>query len=68
MLTLKAAGYVDVDAGEIVRPPGIVKVDGDRIVSVGGTPPEGEIVDLGDAILLPGLMDMEVNLLMGGRG
>lgn len=67
MLTLKAAGYVDVDAGEIVR-PGIVKVDGDRIVSVGGTP-EGEIVDLGgDAILLPGLMDMEVNLLMGGRG
>ena len=27
MLTLKAAGYVDVEAGEIVR-PGIVKVDG----------------------------------------
>ncbi len=35
MLTLKAAGYVDVDAGEIVR-PGIVKVDGDRIVGLGG--------------------------------
>ena len=40
MLTLKAAGLVDIDAGEIVRP----------------------------GILLPGLMDMEVNLLMGGRG
>ena len=26
------------------------------------------MIDLGDAILLPGLMDMEVNLLMGGRG
>ncbi|NED70630.1 amidohydrolase family protein, partial [Streptomyces sp. SID10244] len=26
------------------------------------------IIDLGDNILLPGLMDMEVNLLMGGRG
>ena len=25
-------------------------------------------IDLGDQILLPGLMDMEVNLLMGGRG
>ena len=66
MLTLKAAGYVDVQAGEIVR-PGIVKVDGDRIVGLGGEP-EGDIIDLGDNILLPGLMDMEVNLLMGGRG
>ena len=66
MLTLKAAGYVDVEAGEIVR-PGIVKVDGDRVVGLGGAP-EGELIDLGDAILLPGLMDMEVNLLMGGRG
>ena len=66
LVTLKAAGYVDVEAGEIVR-PGIVKVDGDRIVGVGGAP-EGELIDLGDAILLPGLMDMEVNLLMGGRG
>ena len=66
MLTLKAAGYVDVEAGQILR-PGIVKVDGDRIVGLGGAP-EGELIDLGDAILLPGLMDMEVNLLMGGRG
>ncbi len=66
MLTLKAAGLLDVDTGEIVR-PGIVRVDGDRIVGVGG-PVDGEVIDLGDAILLPGLMDMEVNLLMGGRG
>lgn len=76
MLTLKAAGLLDVDAGEIVR-PGIVRVDGDRIVGVGdgksdkgggGSSSDGEVIDLGDAILLPGLMDMEVNLLMGGRG
>ncbi|OJZ72221.1 amidohydrolase [Mycobacterium paraffinicum] len=66
MLTLKAAGLLDVDAGEIVS-PGVVQVDGDRIVRVGGEP-EGELIDLGDHILLPGLMDMEVNLLMGGRG
>ena len=66
MLTLKAAGLLDVDAGEIVR-PGILRIDGDRIVGVGGEP-EGDIIDLGDQILLPGLMDMEVNLLMGGRG
>ncbi|NUP31265.1 MAG: amidohydrolase family protein [Streptomycetaceae bacterium] len=66
MLTLKAAGLLDIDTGEIVR-PGILHVDGDRIVGVGG-PPRGEVVDLGDLVLLPGLMDMEVNLLMGGRG
>ncbi|MFD8103591.1 amidohydrolase family protein [Nocardia fluminea] len=66
MLTLLAAGYLDIDTGEIVR-PGVIRIEGDRIVGVGG-PPEGEIIDLGDAVLLPGLMDMEVNLLMGGRG
>ncbi|CAO5192131.1 Amidohydrolase family protein [Frankia sp. AiPs1] len=66
MLTLQAGGLLDVVAGEIVR-PGVLVVDGERIVRVGG-PPEGEVVDLGDLVLLPGLMDMEVNLLMGGRG
>ncbi|MGW0324022.1 amidohydrolase family protein [Nocardia sp. NPDC003183] len=66
MLTLLAAGYLDIDTGEIVR-PGVIRIEGDRIVGLGGEP-EGEIIDLGDAVLLPGLMDMEVNLLMGGRG
>jgi imidazolonepropionase-like amidohydrolase len=67
--TLKAAGLVDVDAGEIVR-PGIVRIEDNRIVGVGEGEqgPEDVVIDLGDAILLPGLMDMEVNLLMGGRG
>ena len=73
MLTLKAAGLVDIDAGAVVR-PGILRIDGDRIASVGGPAGggdgsvNGEVIDLGDLILLPGLMDMEVNLLMGGRG
>ena len=66
MPTLKAAGLLDVDAGKIVR-PGVVRVEGDRIVGVGDEP-QGDLIDLGDQILLPGLMDMEVNLLMGGRG
>ncbi|MDR7166362.1 imidazolonepropionase-like amidohydrolase [Nocardia kruczakiae] len=66
MLTLKAAGVLDIDSGEIIR-PGVVRVADDRIVGVGGQP-EGEVLDLGDLVLLPGLMDMEVNLLMGGRG
>ncbi|BBX69148.1 metal-dependent hydrolase family protein [Mycolicibacterium psychrotolerans] len=67
-LTLTAAGLLDVDAGEIIR-PGIVTVDDGRIASVGGEiASDADVLDLGDAILLPGLMDMEVNLLMGGRG
>ncbi|MGV7356010.1 amidohydrolase family protein [Mycobacterium kansasii] len=66
MITVRAAGLLDVDSGEIVR-PGVVQVDGDRIAGIGGDS-AGEVIDLGDQILLPGLMDMEVNLLMGGRG
>src|SRR6266566_2642838 len=66
VLTLKAAGLLDIDTGEIVR-PGILRIEGDLISGVGG-PPQGEIIDLGELVLLPGLMDMEVNLLMGGRG
>ncbi|TDC71824.1 amidohydrolase family protein [Actinomadura sp. GC306] len=66
MLTLKAAGLFDPDAGEVVR-PGVLRVEEDRIAGVGG-PPRGDVLDLGDSVLLPGLMDMEVNLLMGGRG
>ncbi|HYB81393.1 MAG TPA: amidohydrolase family protein, partial [Mycobacterium sp.] len=70
MLTLKAAGLLDVDTGEILR-PGILRIEGDRIAGVGADV-QGDLVDhlidLGDQILLPGLMDMEVNLLMGGRG
>src|ERR1700737_3147672 len=66
MPTLKAVGLLDVDAGEIVR-PGILRIEEDRIVGVGGAA-EGGVIALGDSILLPGLMDMEVNLLMGGRG
>jgi imidazolonepropionase-like amidohydrolase len=66
VLTLKAAGLLDVDTGEIVR-PGVLRVAEDRIVGVGGEL-AGEVLDLGELVLLPGLMDMEVNLLMGGRG
>ncbi|MEU9288584.1 amidohydrolase family protein [Streptomyces sp. NPDC048275] len=63
MLTLKAARVLHVETGEIEE-PGLVGVDGDRI-TYGA---EGDVLDLGDVTLLPGLMDMEVNLLMGGRG
>ncbi len=70
MLIIKAAGLIDVDAGTLFS-PAVLRVDGDRIVGVNDGVAESdsdEVIDLGDNILLPGLMDMEVNLLMGGRG
>jgi len=67
VLTLKAARVLHVETGEL-ESPGLVTVDGDRITRGGEDTGESEVLDLGDVTLLPGLMDMEVNLLMGGRG
>jgi imidazolonepropionase-like amidohydrolase len=64
---LKADRWVDVAAGE-VRSPAVVVVEGNRIVAVNPPePPAGDVeADLGDVTLLPGLMDMELNLCIGG--
>lgn len=64
---LRGARLLDVDKGEYVE-PGELLIDGDRIADVAPTnvPDDVEIVDLPGLTLLPGLMDMEVNLLMGG--
>src|SRR5262245_14061470 len=64
---LRSARLLDVDKGELVT-PGSLLVDGDRIVEVGprSVPSDAVVLDLGDLTLLPGLMDMEVNLLLGG--
>ena len=64
---VRAARLLDVDKGELVE-PGELLVEGERIVAVSptGVPDGTTVVDLGDLTLLPGLMDMEVNLLLGG--
>jgi len=64
---LRSARMLDVTAGQVIG-PGSVLVVGDRIaeVSPSTVPPEAETIDLGDVTLVPGLMDMEVNLLLGG--
>ncbi|MGW1215006.1 amidohydrolase family protein [Streptomyces sp. NPDC002499] len=64
---LRAARMLDIDKGELVE-PGDLLIDGERIVALAPTsvPSDATVVDLGDVTLLPGLMDMEVNLLLGG--
>jgi imidazolonepropionase-like amidohydrolase len=64
---IRADRWVDVEAGE-VRSPGVVVIEGNRIAAVNpaDVPSPATEIDLGDSTLLPGLMDMEVNLLLGG--
>jgi len=64
---LRAGRLLDVVKGELIE-PGDLLIEGERIAEVGpsSVPAEAEVVDLGDLTLLPGLMDMEVNLLLGG--
>ncbi len=64
---LRSAHMLDVDKGELLT-PGSLLIVGDRIAEVSPTtvPDDAVVIDLGDVTMLPGLMDMEVNLLLGG--
>jgi imidazolonepropionase-like amidohydrolase len=64
---LRGARMVDVERGEIVEPADLL-IHKERIVEVGpaSVPDDTAVIDVGDLTLLPGLMDMEVNLLLGG--
>ncbi|HEX4017480.1 MAG TPA: amidohydrolase family protein [Frankiaceae bacterium] len=64
---LRAKRMLDVVSGEYIE-PGALLVEGERITqaSPSAVPPEAIVIDLGDLTLLPGLMDMEINMLLGG--
>jgi len=66
---LRADRWLDVVAGE-VRERAVIVIDGNQIVGVNPAelPTTATEVDLGDVTLLPGLMDMELNMLIGGPG
>src|SRR5690349_9070104 len=66
-IVLKADRWVDIDAGE-VRSPGVIVVNGEHITAVNPKelPNNATEVDLGDVTLMPGMMDMELNMLLGG--
>src|SRR4051794_3951938 len=61
-VVIKAARLFDGKSDRVVS-PGLVVVTGNKIVSVGGTaPPGAEVIDLGDATLLAGLMDAHTHV------
>lgn len=66
-LAILAARLVDGRSGE-VRANAAVLVEGERIVAVGGrevVPPGVPAIDLGDATLMPGLIDAHSHPLIG---
>ncbi len=65
-IVLHAARLLDIEGGRIVA-PGEVLVEGDRIVEAGqqvSRPSGADIIDLGDATLMPGLIDAHVHLFL----
>jgi imidazolonepropionase-like amidohydrolase len=65
-ILLRAARLLDIESGRLVT-PGEVLVIGERISGVGSqvnVPAGVETIDLGDATLLPGLIDVHVHLFL----
>jgi imidazolonepropionase-like amidohydrolase len=68
---LHPRGVLDVDTGEVVEGAYVV-IEGDRFASIDTdssvAADADELVELPELTLLPGLMDMEVDLVLGGPG
>src|SRR6516165_7661632 len=65
-IVVHAARLLDIEAGKMIM-PGEVLVQGERIVEAGPTvshPAGVDTLDLGDATLLPGLIDAHVHLFL----
>ena len=66
-VVLKAAHMYDGKSNRLVS-PGLVVVNGGSIESVGKNGPAGaQVIDLGDATLLPGFIDAHTHLVFAGN-
>jgi imidazolonepropionase-like amidohydrolase len=61
-IVLKAARIFDATSDSMTT-NGVIVIEGNHIKSIGGpVPPNAQVIDLGDATLLPGLIDAHVHL------
>ena len=67
VVVIRAARMID-GRTDTVSTPGVVVVRGNKIESIGpaGLPAGAEVIDLGDATLMPGLIDAHVHVLLQG--
>ena len=68
---LRAKGVLDVDTGAVLDGASVV-IEGNVITAVTDDPTAAtgadQVIDLPELTLVPGLMDMEVDLVLGGPG
>lgn len=66
-IVIRAARMIDGRSDSVIS-PGVVVVRGKKIESVGSSniPAGAEVIDLGDATLLPGLIDAHTHILLQG--
>jgi imidazolonepropionase-like amidohydrolase len=68
---LRAKGVLDVELGQVIEGASVV-IEGNVITAVTDDPTAAtgadQVIDLPDLTLVPGLMDMEVDLVLGGPG
>ena len=72
MLKAIRGGLIINGLGEAPIPDGLIVLDGNRIQAVGSrkslsVPRDAEIIDFGNATLLPGLIDTHVHLVMNAE-